>query len=126
MSMVDEKVTDETAAPDDPIEDPLEYSAAEMKKRRPSGKKVYKPHLATKIKWALEDSMLGTQEAQKRMLTILDLMDEARGMKGDDARWLVHLGKIDHEIAHLALVVSQLERTVTQAIHESKPGKTTK
>lgn len=118
MSMVDEKVTDETAA--------LDYSAAEMKKRRPSGKKVYKPHLATKIKWALEDSMLGTQEAQKRMLTILDLIDQARGMKGEDASWLVHLGKLDHEIAHLALVVSQLERTVTQAIHESKPGTTTK
>lgn len=106
--------------------DALEYSAAEMKKRKPSGKKVYKPHISTKIKWALGDAMLGTQEAQKHMLEILTLMDEARQMKGDDPRWLVHLGKIDHQIAYLALVVSQLERTVTQAIHESKASTTTK
>lgn len=86
----------------------------------------YKARVSTKVKWALEDAMSGTQEAQKRMLLILDLMEQARVMKDEDTRWLVHLGKIDHEIAHLALVVSQLERTVTQAIHESKPGTTTK
>lgn len=118
MSTETEIITDKT--------DALDYSAAEMKRRKPSGKKVYKPHLATKLKWVLEDSMLGTQEAQKRMLEILALLDEARLMKGDDARWLVHLGKIDHEIAYLALVVAGLERTLTRAVAESKPECKTK
>ena len=81
----------------------------------------YKARIATKIKWGLEDAMLGTQEAQQYMLTILALMDEARQMKDDDTAWLVHLGKIDHKIAYLALVVAALERTVTRAIAESKP-----
>jgi hypothetical protein len=81
----------------------------------------YKARVATKVKWALEDAMLGTQEAQTYMLAILALMDEARVMKDDDTAWLVHLGKLDHQIAYLALVVSQLERTVTRAMAESKP-----
>jgi hypothetical protein len=81
----------------------------------------YKARVATKVKWALEDAMLGTQEAQQHMLQILELMDQARRMKDDDADWLVHLGKIDHQIAYLALVVAGLERTVARAVAESKP-----
>jgi hypothetical protein len=101
--------------------DAAEMTEAQMLKRKPSGKKVYKPHISTKIKWALEDAMLGTQEAQQYMLEILALMDEARQMKDDDTAWLVHLGKIDHQIAYLALVVAGLERTITRAVAESKP-----
>lgn len=113
MSTVVEKVTDEINV--------RQIDEQEMKKRRPSGKHPYKPQLATKIKWALEDCMLETQDAQRYMLEILDLMSQAWEMKGDDTTWLVHLGKIDHQMAYLALVVSQLERTVTRTLAESKP-----
>lgn len=114
MSTITEIVADKTDAAD--------MTETQMLKRKPSGKKVYKPHVATKIKWALEDTMLGTEEAQKHMLEILDLMSQAWEMKGDDTAWLVHLGKIDHQIAYLAVVVARLERTVTRAVAESKPS----
>ena len=116
MSTVEEIVADKPDAAQT-------MTQAQMLKRKPSGKKVYKPHVATKIKWALEDCMLGTEDAQKYMLEILDLMSQAWEMKGDDTVWLVHLGKIDHQMAYLAVIVAQLQQTITRAVAESKPGK---
>src|SRR4030095_15915934 len=92
-----------------------------LKPKKAKRVRPYKARVATKVKWALEDAMLETQAAQQHMLEILALMDEARRIKDDDANWLVHLGKIDHQIAYLALLVAGLERTVTRAIAESKP-----
>jgi hypothetical protein len=113
MSTVFEKVADENAA--------LSFTPAEMKRRRPSGKKVYKPHLATKIKWALEDSMERSIAAQRRMRRVLAWLEETRAFEGMDERVLAHLGRLDHELFGLALDVSELERIVTQAVAESRP-----
>ena len=115
MSTVAEKVTNKNAA--------LEYGVVEMNRRRPGGKKVYKPHLATKVKWALEDSMERSIAAQRRMRSVLERLDEIHKLADLDMRVQAHLGKLDHELFGLAIEVADLERVVTAALAESKPAK---
>ena len=113
MSSIADKVVDESAA--------LDYTAGEMKRRRPSGKQVYKPHLATKVKWALEDSMQRSIAAQRRMRKVLDWLEETRSFDWVDVHGLAHLGKLEHELLGLALDVTEMDRILTAAIAESKP-----
>jgi hypothetical protein len=115
MSSIADKVVDESAA--------LVYTAGEMKRRRPSGKKVYKPHLATKVKWALEDSMQRSVAAQRRMRKVLEWLEETRNFDWVDVHGLAHLGKLEHELLGLALDVTEMDRILTAAIAESKSEK---
>ena len=111
MSTVLEKVSDEVNA--------LEVSQQEMRKRRPSGKHPYKPHLATKVKWALGDAMDRAIAAQKRMRKVLDWLEETHGYEIDD-RAKAHLGKLELQLFALAVEVSEMERILANAINESQ------
>jgi hypothetical protein len=107
------------------IADKTDAATAAMLKRKPSGKKTYKPHVSTKIKWAMGDAMENSREAQRRMKRILDRMEEARAIAevSADAPMLAVLGKLDHEIAILALGVADIERGLAKALAECKPEK---
>lgn len=95
----------------------------EIEKRRPGGKKIYKPHMATKVRWALEDSMCRAMKAQARMRAILDWLEEQRRYDAGDTVRLARLGRLDHEIAYLALEVSEMERILKGTMAESKRSK---
>jgi hypothetical protein len=94
--------------------------AVEVKKPR---KRVYKARVATKVKWALGDAMEGSRDAQRRMKKVLDWVEEARlvAEATADARMLALLGKLDHEIAGLALGVAEMDQILARAIAECKP-----
>jgi hypothetical protein len=110
-----EIMTDESTA--------LSYTTAEMKRRRPSGKKVYKPHMATKVKWALEDCMNKAVSAQQTMRAMLVWMEEEWGAVGtDDPPRLRHLAQLEHLLTTLALDVVEIERITARAVAESKLG----
>jgi hypothetical protein len=115
--MVLENVTDEIIAP--------QMSQAEMKKRRPSGKHPYKPQLATTIKWALEDLMDWSMDADQRMQKMWQWMDEARRVAEatGDTTLLALLGKFDHEMGGLALDVGRivLKAALTKASAKPEP-----
>jgi hypothetical protein len=112
MSTVLENVTDEINA--------AEKTKQEMKRRRPSGKHVYKPQLATKVKWALEDSMQRAMAAQRRMRNCLEWLEETHQFDIDD-RARAHLGRLELQLLGLALEVTEMERILASAIAESKP-----
>jgi hypothetical protein len=115
MSSVLEIVTDKT--------DALTYSPAEMKRRRPSGKKEYKPHIATKVKWALTDVGELAVQAQDIMTEMWVWFDEERRAAGrKNYKRKASLGEFEHMLVALSLKVSKLERISTQAITESKPA----
>jgi hypothetical protein len=99
----------------------LAYSEVEKEKRNPDGKKKYRPHLATKVKWALEDSMQRLEAAEKRMENILSWLEETHKFDIDE-RGQAHLGKLELELFALALDVSKAKEIVTGAIAESKPA----
>jgi len=117
MSTVLEKVTHENAA--------LEYGAAETKRRRPGGKKVYKPHMATKVRWGVEDSMkrlLAAEEKMERVLAWLNETTETYAADIDD-RGRAHLGKLERELFGLALDVSKAKEYMAAILAESKRAK---
>jgi len=101
--------------------DAAQTRAVKEKRWRPSGKKVYKPHLATKVKWALEDSMQRSIAAQRRMRKVLEWLEETRRFDWIDVHGLAHLGKLEHELLGLALDVTEMDRILTAAIAESQP-----
>jgi hypothetical protein len=101
----------------------LTFAPAEMKKRRPSGKKVYKPHLATKVRWALQDSEERMIEAQRLMFKVLDWMEEERGAHKGDCGYLARLGQLSHYLARVTLAVTESERVIATALVESKTAK---
>lgn len=115
MSTPAEKVTDEINA--------LELSPQEMKKRRPSGKHPYKPHVATTIKWALEDIMNWSMEADERMQKMWQWMEEARQVADatGDTTLLALLGKFDHEMGGLALSVGRIALKAAMTTASAKP-----
>ena len=76
--------------------------------------------MASKVKWALTDSLQRTEDARVRMRLILEWVDELRQINSLDMRVLAHLGKLDHQVAILALDVADLERILERAIAESK------
>jgi hypothetical protein len=98
----------------------LEFSPAEMKRRNPSGKKVYKPQMATKVKWALVDSKKMMGDAKVKMRGILDWVHELRQLNSLDMRVLAHLGKLDHQIAYLALDIADVDELLGCALAESR------
>jgi len=113
MSTLLEIVTDKTDA----------ATEAKMLKRKPSGKKVYKPHIATKIKWLMEDSVEKTVDAQMRIRNVLRWLDEQRSFDAGDTTRRARLGDLDHELAYLAIDVAEIERFLKQATQESRSGK---
>jgi hypothetical protein len=115
MSMVAQKVTDEINVP--------EMSPQEMKKRRPSGKHPYKPRVATTIKWALEDIMDWSVDADQRMQKMWQWMDEARKVAEvtGDTTLLALLGKFDHEMGGLALDVGRIVLKAALTTAAAKP-----
>ena len=115
MSTVLEKVSDEINA--------ARMSEQEMKRRRPSGKHLYKPRLATKVKWALGDAMERSIAAQKQMRKCLDWLEETHRYDIDD-RAKAHLGKLELELFGLAVEVSEMERILATTMTESKPAAT--
>lgn len=100
------------------VADKTDAATAAMLKRKPSGRKTYKPHVSTKIRWAMEDSVERSREAQRRMRMVLDRVEEARTIAETtaDARMLAVLGRLDHDIAFLALGVAEMERILSGAI----------
>lgn len=114
MSTIAEKIADplDAATP--------QMSQKEMKRRKPAGKKIYKPRIATKIKWALEDCMSRTIAAQERMRKILAWSEQQRAFYAGDDKRRAFLGDLDHEIAQLALDVSEMERILNTATKESQ------
>jgi hypothetical protein len=115
MSIVMENVAAEIAAP-------AHSSVPQVEKKRSrSGKKVYKPQLATKVKWALEDCMERTLTAQRRMRLLFERFEEMRVM-GHSSEMSAQMGKLEHELFGLALDVAELERIVTVAVRDSKPA----
>jgi hypothetical protein len=113
-------VADNLTAPTVPT---APMSQEQMKKRRPSGKKVYKPQLATKIKWMLEDTVERSVAAQVRMRRILAWLDEAHQTRRDDMVFMAFIGRVEHELLGLALEVTELERLAAQAVSASQPTK---
>jgi hypothetical protein len=97
----------------------VEVVQVKGKRWKPSGKKVYKPRMATKVRWALEDSMERSIAAQKEMRKVLEWLEETHGYDIDE-RGRAHLGKLQLHLFALALEVSELERILANAIHESK------
>ena len=95
----------------------------EMRKRRPGGKKVYKPHLATKVRWALEDTEKRAVRAQDRVREILAWLDEQRRFDAGDPVRLARLGRLSHEIAYLVAEVAEIERILQCTIAASKRSK---
>ena len=83
-------------------------------------KAAYKAYMATKVKWAMQDSLAKTEDARKRMRLILDWVDELRQINSLDMRVLAHLGKLDHQIGYLALDVADLERILERAVSEAR------
>jgi hypothetical protein len=83
-------------------------------------KSPYKAAMATKVRWAMQDSLAKTEDARKRMRLILDWVDELRQINSLDIKVLAHLGKLDHQIGYLALDVADLERILERAVAESK------
>lgn len=100
--------------------DALNYSPSEMKRRKP-GKKTYKPHLATKVRWALEDLMERTIAAQRRMRRAMERLEEIRAIPHIDREVLVAVGRLEHEMFGLALDVSEMERIMAQTMAECRP-----
>lgn len=92
-----------------------------VKQRPGGGKKVYKPQLATKVKWALEDAMQRTCAAQRRMRRLFEDFEEMRqaARKGCDVQ--VQMGRMEHELFGLALDVAEMERIIDRAVRESRP-----
>jgi len=86
----------------------------------------YKARVATKIKWALGDSMERTRVAQQQMKRLLDRLEEMRlvaesiAESSGDTRLLAIWGRANHEVAMLALNMAEMERIVRDAIDESK------
>jgi len=60
-------------------------------------------------------------EAQQRMREILDWVEAHRRLLAEHPHLDAHLGKLDHQIARLALCVSEQERILLRAVTESKP-----
>lgn len=115
MSITAENVADKYAAlPPSPM------TEKEMVKRKPSGKKVYKPHLSTKVRWKLEDTMDEAIAAQSHMQNILNWISEQRAFDSGDDKRRARLGDLDHEIAYLALNVTAMERHLNEAIAHTK------
>lgn len=83
-------------------------------------KSPYKAAMATKVKWALNDSLQRTQDARVRMRLIVDWVEELRKINSLDMRVLAHLGKLDHQVAILALDIADVERILERAVSESK------
>ena len=61
-------------------------------------------------------------EAQQRMREILDWVEAHRQLLIEHPHLDAHLGRLDHHVARLALSVSEMERILSMAITESKPG----
>lgn len=123
MSTVLEKV-----APDlSPTAPPLPEDAPKPKQKRVDRRKnrnrPYKAKLATKVKWALGDTMEKAISAQSRMVKILAWIDEQRAYDAGDSVRRARLGDLDHEVAYLALEVAEMERILKRAIDESKIDK---
>ena len=55
------------------------------------------------------------------MRLILDRVDELRKINSLDMRVLAHLGKLDHQVAILALDIADVERILERAVEESRP-----
>jgi hypothetical protein len=109
-----ENVTDEITAP--------RLTEQEMKKRRPSGKHPYKPQLATKVKWSLEDTMKELVEADVRMKNVLAWLEETNKFDIDE-RGKAHLYKLALELYALGLHVSKAKEIMANTIAESKVAK---
>jgi hypothetical protein len=114
MSTVMERVTDEVNA---------QALEKEMKRRRPSGKHPYKPQVATKVKWALEDCMERSKAAERHMEKVWEWLEETRQFEGMDVRVLAHFGALEHELFGLALEVSKLKEVAMTTVAEAKPDK---
>lgn len=82
-------------------------------------KSPYKAAMATKVKWALTDSLRKTEDARLRMRLILDWVHELRQLNSLDIKVLSHLGKLDHQIGILALDVADVESILQRALSES-------
>jgi len=100
----------------------VELIEVKAKRWKPSGKKVYKPRMATKVRWALEDSMERSIAAQKQMRKVLEWLEETHGYDIDE-RGRAHLGRLQLHLFALAVEVSEMERILANAIVESKPAK---
>jgi hypothetical protein len=111
MSMIGANLSDESKA------------EKEVRKRKPSGKHPYKPQLATRVKWWLEDAMKESKAAQEHMQRIHAWLAEMRAVAdaNQDVELLAFLGKLDHEIGGLAIHVGKMDRVLIEAITESKP-----
>jgi hypothetical protein len=81
----------------------------------------YKARVATKVKWALGDTLERTIRAQRRMRNVFDWIEETRELQGMDTRVLARLGTLDHELLALEIEIAEMIRIVTVAIAESKP-----
>jgi hypothetical protein len=117
MSTVLEKV--------DAANDAAEARAVKEKRWRPSGKKVYKPHMATKVRWGVEDSMkrlLAAEEKMERVLAWLNETTETYAANIDD-HGRAHLGKLERELFGLALDVSKAKEYMAAILAESKRAK---
>lgn len=97
--------------------------AVAEKPKRPRSR-PYKARVATKIRWALRDLMdTSTLSAEPTMRRLLEWAAQTRVLEeavGDTAR-LARLGKLDHELASLALDVTKMVTIVTRALAESEP-----
>lgn len=82
-------------------------------------KSPYKAAMATKVKWAVTDSLRKTEDAKLRMRLILDWVHELRQINSVDIKVLAHLGKLDHQIGYLALDVADIESILQRAVSES-------
>ena len=63
-----------------------------------------------------------TISAQKWMRKALKWLEEQREIDAGDTARLARLGQLDHDLAQLAMDVSEMERIVTRAVVESRPG----
>jgi hypothetical protein len=82
----------------------------------------YKARMATKVRWALGDAMNRSIDAQNRMKRITEHVEEVRTLAEElgHSTMLMVLGRMDHEMVALALLVAEMERITRDAIEESK------
>lgn len=100
-------------------------ASTESRKPKSGGKKVHKPHLATKIKWVLQDTEERMIEAQRTMNRVLDWVEAERNLHTGDTAYLARLGQLSHYLARVTLTITETERMIATALVESKEVKST-
>jgi hypothetical protein len=94
-------------------------AGTEKPKRKRS--RPYKARVATKIKWALGDTMDKAVSAQRTMRAVLEWLDvEWEDLAEDNPARVTRLARLDHLLATLALDVCEIERISARALFESK------